>query len=88
MRFYGAATWSGVFGELSLTPNFVYKNDVEGYSPYGTIIEDREELSVGIIASFLRSASVGLSYHAFWGAGSNNLLRDRDYMDLVFKYEF
>jgi Protein of unknown function (DUF1302) len=88
LRFYGAATWSGVFGELSLTPNFVYKTDIEGYSPYGTIIEDREELSVGISASFLRSASVGLSYHAFWGAGSNNLLRDRDYMDLVVKYEF
>ncbi len=87
-RLFGLATWSGVFGEFSLTPHVVYKNDVDGYSPYATLIEGREELTVGLTTSFLSSASVDISYRTFWGAGSNNLVNDRDYLDLVIKYEF
>ncbi len=88
IRAFVVANWTGVFGELSITPRLLYKNDVEGYSPNGQLIEGREEVSVGVSTSFLRRASVDLSYRAIWGGGTNNLLKDRDYMDLVIKYEF
>ena len=61
---------------------------MDGYAPIGQFIEGRKEFSVGLRTSFLRSMSVDVSYTSFWGAGRNNLIRDRDYLDLVFKYEF
>ena len=88
VRHRNAATWSGVFGALSVTPRIMFKDDVDGNSIMGTFIEGRQELAVGVLTSFLTSASLDVSYRAFWGAGNNNLINDRDYLDVVFKYEF
>ena len=87
-RAFAAATWNGVFGALSVTPRIMYKDDVDGNSTQGVFIEGRKELIAGLRTSFLSSASVDISYRTFWGAGNNNLINDRDYLDVVFKYEF
>jgi hypothetical protein len=82
------ATWNGVFGALNVSPRVVFKHDVDGYAPTAQFIEGRKQFSVGLRTGFLRSASIDISYTSFWGSGRNNLIRDRDYLDLVFKYEF
>jgi hypothetical protein len=87
-RVFAGARWTGVFGALSVAPRLIFKDDVDGHAPLGQMIEGRKELKLGLTTSFLRSASVDVSYATFWGAGVNNLINDRDYLDVVFKYEF
>jgi hypothetical protein len=87
-RALASAHWSGVFGLLGMTPRFIFKDDVAGYAPKGQFVEGRKELTLGLKTSFQRSASMDIAYTAFWGGGENNLLRDRDYLNVVFKYEY
>jgi hypothetical protein len=87
-RMLATARWSGVFGALGVSPRLVFKDDVDGYAPNSQFMEGRKALTLGLNASFLNSASVDVAYHAFWGAGKHNFIADRDYLDLVLKYEF
>ena len=87
-RLFAGAQWNGVLGALGVAPRLIFKDDVDGNASSGQLIEGRKELRLGLTTSFLRSASVDLSYATFWGAGVNNLINDRDFVDLVFKYEF
>ena len=54
--------------------------------PGGNFIEDRKAITVGLRASYQNSIEVDVSYTSFFGASRYNLINDRDFVGLNFKY--
>jgi hypothetical protein len=89
-RAIGTATYSSVFGAVNLAPRFVWGRDVKGTTPgpTATFLDDRTLWSLGVSADYLLRFEADVSYMAFSGGGTANLLRDRDYVELRLTYAF
>jgi hypothetical protein len=67
---------------ISLFPHLAVAHDVAGTTPgpLSNFVQDRKALSLGISGTYLDRWRVGADFTHFFGAGSANLLRDRDYL--------
>lgn len=89
-RLVVAPTYNNAVGSWNLTPRLAFSHDVGGVSPGpgGNFIEDRMQATLGLRADYQARWRADLSYTHFWGAGRNNLLRDRDFAAFSLSYSF
>ena len=82
-------TWNDVYAGVNLSPYAVYKSDFEGNSSQtGNFIEGRQAYTLGLRASYLSSLEAELAYTEYYGAGQDNVSRDRDNVGVNVKYSF
>ena len=89
-RLLGLLEYNNAIGPVNLIPNFSFQHDVSGISPGpgGNFIEGRKALTLGVRANYLNAWDFNLSWTSFYGAGSQNLLRDRDFLGASLTYAF
>jgi hypothetical protein len=75
---------------INLSPSISWQHDVNGTtpSPIGNFVDGRKAVSLGLRAAFLEQWVADLSYSAFFGGGTFNLVRDRDFVSISIKYSF
>jgi len=90
-RVVVAPTYNSFLGTAwNLTPRVAFNHDVTGVSPGpgGNFIEDRKSITLGANFSLLSRWGVNFAYTNFFGAGKNNLLKDRDFVSAAISYSF
>lgn len=90
-RLVIAPTYNNVFGTpWNMTPRVAFNHDVSGVSPGpgGNFIEGRKQFTFGLGFDFQAQWRADFAYTMFSGAGSNNLLRDRDFVSASLSYSF
>ena len=82
--------YPNAIGPWNVAPRVAFAHDVNGTSPGpgGNFIEDRKSWSVGLNFLYLEKFAVDVSYSAFLGAEDFNLIHDRDFAAIDFKYSF
>ncbi|WP_277374323.1 DUF1302 domain-containing protein [Pseudomonas sp. AA-38] len=84
-----SGTWNDVYAGVNLSPFAVFKHDFEGNSHQtGNFVEGRKAYTLGLRASYLNSLEAEIQYTEFYGAGQNNVMRDRDNIGVNVKYSF
>ena len=84
-----SGTWNDVYAGVNLSPFAVFKHDFEGNSHQtGNFIEGRKAYTIGLKATYLSSLEGEIQYTEFYGAGRNNVMRDRDNIGVNVKYSF
>src|SRR4029077_7299655 len=80
-RLIGQMTYNSVLGGLNLSPRIAFTQDVDGVTPAptSTFLEGRKVFVAGLTGDYLQRLEGDVAYSRFFGAGSANLLRDRDY---------
>ena len=83
-------TYNNVFGVLTVEPTLLFQHDVKGISPtpISNFLENRKQLNAIIGVNYLQAWNLDLGYSMYFGGGTQNLLTDRDYVDLALKYSF
>ena len=90
-RIAARADYNNAFGSpVNLSPRIAFNHDVNGITPGpgGNFLEDRKSMTVGVEGTYLNQWSADLSYTAFYGAGTLNLIGDRDFLSFTVKYSF
>ncbi|HUS23996.1 MAG TPA: DUF1302 domain-containing protein [Candidatus Binatia bacterium] len=89
-RVIGIVRYEAVFPGISIQPFFLLGHDVKGIAPGPgeNFIEGRKSASVQIETRYHDAISLSVGYNWFWGAGTNNLLSDRDNAQIFAKYQF
>jgi hypothetical protein len=87
-RVIGQLNYSGLLGGVNLKPRIVWTHDIDGTTPGGGFVEGRKSISIGLNTDWINHWSSDLSYTNFFGAGSNNLINDRDYVRFNVIYSF
>lgn len=85
-----AATYNNVFGTFNVTPSLRYDHDVNGItpSPIGNFVEGRKRLQSNVEFDYLAQWQASIGYTMFFGGGRQNLLADRDFVQLALRYAF
>lgn len=75
---------------FTFAPRLAFNHDVNGTTPGpgGNFVEGRKSLTAATEFIYLNSWSFEASYTSFFGAGSRNLIRDRDFMAFSVRYSF
>jgi hypothetical protein len=90
-RVAAKATYENVWGSsVSLAPRVAFYHDVNGTTPGpgGSFVEDRKSVTIGMEANYLSQWVFDVAYTNFFGAGSFNLIRDRDFVQIAARYSF
>lgn len=90
-RLAARADYNNFLGSaFTLSPRVAFNHDVNGITPGpgGNFLEGRKSLTVGAEANYLNAWAIDLSYTSFFGAGSFNLISDRDFVSVSAKYAF
>ncbi len=89
-RIVGRIAYESVLPGISIQPLFIWAHDINGNSPgpAGNFVEGRKALNLLLETRYGSSYAFTVSYNTFFGAGSNNLYRDRDNLGFFFKYQF
>jgi hypothetical protein len=84
------AEYNNAIGAWTVAPRVAFNHDVNGISPGpgGNFIEKRKSITLGSEFIYLNQWVVDLSYTNFFGAGSLNSLRDRDFASFSVRYSF
>lgn len=82
--------YESVLPGVSLQPQLIWKHDVYGNSPGPgeNFIKDRRSLFTLMEVRYKSSVSVNFGYQFFFGAGGQNLYRDKDFAQFYVKYQF
>jgi len=82
--------YNNLFAGVNTSPSLAYVHDVRGNTPnpLGNFIEGRQSLNLAVEFVWQNRWSAELRYVNFFGAGSQNLLADRDYVATTLKYSF
>jgi hypothetical protein len=82
--------YNNLFRGVNLSPSLAYVHDVSGNTPLplGNFIEGRQSLNLATEFTWQNAWSLEFRYVNFFGAGSYNLLSDRDYVSTTVKYSF
>ena len=82
--------YSDVFSGWNMKPRVVFQHDVKGNTPapISNFLEDRKSVALGTSFEYQRRWKVDFAYNAFFGAGKQNLIADRDYVSLALSYSF
>jgi hypothetical protein len=89
-RLLGQLRYSNVFGAINISPRIGFAHDVKGYTPapFSAFWEGRKALVIGVSGDYLNRLTADLGYTAFLGGGSDNPLRDRDFIRFNLTYWF
>ncbi|MGB0514439.1 MAG: DUF1302 domain-containing protein, partial [Wenzhouxiangellaceae bacterium] len=90
-RLVVAPTYNAIFNSgWNLTTRVAFNHDVKGVSPGpgGNFVEDRKSVTLGASFNRLNRWRVDFAYTNFFGAGINNLLKDRDFISGAISYAF
>ncbi len=84
------ASYNNVLGALRLEPTLKFDHDVSGVtpSPIVNFVENRKQVSARMVMHYLQSWTAETGYSMYFGGGAGNLLADRDFVDVVLKYNF
>ena len=89
-RTQAVASYSGLFGGITVAPFISFAHDFKGTTPgpVSTFIEDRKTLTIGMRAFYINRVTAELRYTGYMHGGRENLLRDRDSLRLQLSYYF
>lgn len=89
-RVVGRISYESVLPGVSIQPLFIFLHDINGNAPgpAGNFVEGRKQFNFLLETRYEKSYAFTIAYNAFWGAGSNNVYRDRDNLGFFFKYQF
>ena len=89
-RLQAVASYSGLFGGITIAPFVSFLHDFEGTTPQpvSTFIEDRKTLTIGLRAFYINRITAEMRYTSYMHGGRDNLLRDRDSLRLQMSYYF
>ena len=89
-RLVGLLTYDSIFGGVTLQPRVVWAHDVDGLTPGpgGAFIAGRQAFSIGLGGEYVNRWTADLSYTAFFGGGSFNQVRDRDFLSFHVTYHY
>ena len=84
------ASYNNVLDLFTLEPTLRFAHDVKGISPtpVSNFVEGRKQVDLSLGMRFHNDISTEIGYTTFFGGGKQNLLADRDYVDVVVKYAF
>ena len=87
-RVQSVASYSGLFGGITLIPFVTFSHDFSGTTPapVSTFIEDRKSFVFGLRAVYINKLVGEIRYSGFHGGGRSNLLRDRDNIRFQLSY--
>lgn len=82
--------YNNAFWGINLSPLLAFSHDVSGMTPLpvGNFLEGRKSLTLGLNFEYQNVYVLELRYAAYSGAGSQNLIRDRDFLSATLKYSF
>lgn len=80
--------YNNVFSGWNMTNSYSLAHDVNGNTPLpiANFLEDRKAFEVSVGFDRQSTYGFGLTYATFWGAGERNLISDRDFAALTFRY--
>ena len=89
-RVVGRLTYNNVIGAITLSPRFGWRHDIRGNTPGpgGNFVEGFKQVTLGVSADYQNTWKADMSYTSFFGAGSQNLLQDRDFAAVSISYSF
>ncbi len=89
-RIIGQIKYEQIVPGFTLTPFIIWQQDVGGISPgpAGNFVKGRKQVNTLFELRYHQPLSLGLGYTWYWGGGSYNTLSDRDYAQVVLKYQF
>jgi hypothetical protein len=89
-RVVGRLLYESVFPSISVAPLFLWQHDVYGNSPAPNFnfVEGRYSLTSIVEIRYEKALSFNVVHNLFGGAGTNNLLADRDNLGFFIKYQF
>ena len=82
--------YNDAFAGWNMKPRLVFQHDVKGNTPapISNFLEDRKSLALGTSFDYQSRWKVDFAYNAFFGAGKQNLIADRDYVSAALSYSF
>ena len=82
--------YNNVFAGVNMAPSLGFAYDFLGNTPLplGNFVEGRTTTTLGVEFIYQNRWSLDLRYVNFSGAGSRNLIHDRDYVSTTLKYSF
>lgn len=82
--------YNNVFAGVNMAPTIGFAYDILGNTPLplGNFVEGRTTTTLGVEFTYQNRWSLDLRYANFAGAGSRNLIHDRDYVSTTLKYSF
>jgi hypothetical protein len=86
----GRFTYNNVFNVFTVEPTVLFQHDVSGITPTPIVnfVEGRQQLNLIMSVNYLQAWTFDLGYAMYSGAGTQNLIADRDYLDFSVKYSF
>ncbi|MDA2910838.1 DUF1302 domain-containing protein [Nitrospiraceae bacterium AH_259_D15_M11_P09] len=89
-RLLGQLLFNDAIAAVNLAPQVAFAHDLEGTtpSPIGNFVKDRKTVTLSLRATYLERWQARVAYTNFFGAGSFNLVNDRDFVSTVVSYAF
>ena len=83
-------TYNNVFNVFTLEPTVLFQHDVSGITPTPIVnfVEGRQQINLILSLSYLQAWNFDIGYAMYSGADTQNLVSDRDYLDVSVKYSF
>lgn len=82
--------YNNAIGPVGLKPTLRWDHDLHGISPtpITNFVAGRRQLTASLGFTYLDGLSGEIGYTRYIGAGQQNLLRDRDHVEVAIKYAF
>jgi len=89
-RIVARILYESVFPSISISPLLLWQHDIYGNSPAPlfNFVEGRYSLTSVLEFRYEKALSFNIAYNLYGGAGTNNLLADRDTLGFYVKYQF
>ena len=89
-RFFGRLEYNNLFAGVNFLPSVSWGQDVSGNSPapLSNYLEGRKTLSLAADFVFQNRWTLNMQYVNYSGAGTQNLLNDRDFFSTTIKVSF
>lgn len=82
--------YTDVIGGWNMSPRIVYQHDVEGTTPgpISNFVEGRKAVTIGLGMDLQARWKADIGYSAFFGAGTANVMGDKDFLAANISYSF
>lgn len=89
-RIVSRILYESILPGISVRPIFIFWHDINGNSPgpAGNFVGGRKQFNFLLETSYEKAFSFTIAYNNYWGAGSNNVYRDRSNIGFFFKVQF
>ncbi|WP_246119404.1 DUF1302 domain-containing protein [Aliikangiella coralliicola] len=82
--------YTDVVGGWNMSPRIVFQHDVEGTTPgpISNFVEDRKAVTLGLGLDYRSQWKADIGYSMFTGAGTANVMGDKDFVAANISYSF